>query len=470
MKIVNNRTNPFLVALLMVAQLVLATPQPALAQTTAPATSLVSYPVTLGISRQDASTVAFSSSVTAFECSLDDAAFADCTSPVSYKVLPGTHTFKVHAIAGGVAGPDASHTWTVGPYEPWSREVIMKGSGLPLTTGIRAAYRRQRGHRVCHLLADRLCPVGPGTTSWATQVVDTIEGDVCNEISLALDTQGRPHAAYCQYAGTQRGLYYATSDGTSWTTTLVDPAVGSAFNGQYNSLALDASGYPHISYYQQSVGLRYAAYDGLNWNKETVDATCTAGSPAQCAGYRGTSLALDASGKPRISYYEWVDKDLEYAAWNGSAWVYQTVDSFGDVGAYSSLKLDAYGNPHVGYLSMADAFSACDVRYAAWNGTGWDRQVIGPAALSETALALDSLGRARISATKMHPAIQSTLPSTGRPGERSRSHHGNRPRQRARPGWRWTPRAELTSASPTSPGRPTSTRRRWPAACAPHSC
>ncbi|MCJ7556198.1 MAG: hypothetical protein MUP90_04700, partial [Gammaproteobacteria bacterium] len=76
--------------MLMVAQLVLAAPQPALAQT-GPATSLVSYPVTLGISRQDASTVAFSSSATSFECSLDDATFAACTSPANRRTYTQLH-------------------------------------------------------------------------------------------------------------------------------------------------------------------------------------------------------------------------------------------------------------------------------------------------------------------------------------------------------------------------------------------
>ena len=39
-----------------------------------------------------------------FECSLDKRAFAPCTSPKSYKVGPGTHTFRVEAV--NVAGTD----------------------------------------------------------------------------------------------------------------------------------------------------------------------------------------------------------------------------------------------------------------------------------------------------------------------------------------------------------------------------
>ncbi|HEX2110140.1 MAG TPA: Ig-like domain-containing protein [Gaiellaceae bacterium] len=51
-----------------------------------------------------------------FECSLDGAAFAACTSPQSYSGLAsGSHTFRVRAIdsAGNVDGTPAEHTWTI---------------------------------------------------------------------------------------------------------------------------------------------------------------------------------------------------------------------------------------------------------------------------------------------------------------------------------------------------------------------
>lgn len=40
-----------------------------------------------------------------FQCKLDKAAFAPCTSPKSYKVKPGKHKFSVEAVSGGVADP-----------------------------------------------------------------------------------------------------------------------------------------------------------------------------------------------------------------------------------------------------------------------------------------------------------------------------------------------------------------------------
>jgi hypothetical protein len=51
---------------------------------------------------------------TSFRCSLDGAAFATCTSPVSYSGLAvGTHTFRVGAVDGyGVATAVTTSTWS----------------------------------------------------------------------------------------------------------------------------------------------------------------------------------------------------------------------------------------------------------------------------------------------------------------------------------------------------------------------
>ncbi len=62
------------------------------------------------------------------------------------------------------------------------------------------------------------------------------------------------------------------------------------------------------------------------------------------------SLALDSSDNPHISYYDAINRALRYVRWNCLRWVYDTVDSYGDVGWHSSLALDSSGNPHILYV------------------------------------------------------------------------------------------------------------------------
>jgi hypothetical protein len=82
--------------------------------TAAPAASITASPT--NPSNSSAPSFSFSSEAGAsFQCALDGASFAGCTSPKSYTgVVDGSHTFQVKASdAAGTTGAAASYTWTI---------------------------------------------------------------------------------------------------------------------------------------------------------------------------------------------------------------------------------------------------------------------------------------------------------------------------------------------------------------------
>jgi hypothetical protein len=125
--------------------------------------------------------------------------------------------------------------------------------------------------------------------------------------------------------------------------------------GYHTSIALDTSGNPHISYYTATNSdLKYAKWTGSSWSIQTVDSAGTVGLY--------TSIVLNTNGNPHISYYDYTNGDLKYARWTGSSWSIQTVDSAGSVGEFTSIALDTSGNPHISYRDETNY----DLKYAKW--------------------------------------------------------------------------------------------------------
>jgi len=262
--------------------------------------------------------------------------------------------------------------------------------------------------------------------------------DVGEYSSLALDSSDNPRISY--YDKTNGDLKYAAWDGTRWVITTVDASKrenprqssfwgwgwgndhdsdytryyhGTGKVGEYSSLALDSSGNPRISYYDETNrDLKYAAWDGSQWVITTVDGTnYKKGTQKGCnwdwnnhraqSGFirvgEYSSLALDSSGKPRISYYDETNKDLKFASWDGTRWVITTVDSAGSVGEYSSLGLDTTGSPRISYYDTTKG----NLKFAAWNSSSstWGTETVDSSKKvgTFTSLVLDTLGNPSIS-------------------------------------------------------------------------
>ncbi len=190
-------------------------------------------------------------------------------------------------------------------------------------------------------------------SSWQIEFLDYAENAFL-ETSLALDSSGNPHIAYTIYYldSGYSFLKYTFWDGDEWQFETIQYE---EYGCQYPSLELNSFGYPNITY--DNNYLNYVSWDGDDWQIETID----------IAG-RINSLALDSSDYPHISYYTYYDGySLKYAQWNGITWQIETVVSEGHVGWCNSLALDSFDNPHISCYDYTNG----NLKYAWYDPNGF---------------------------------------------------------------------------------------------------
>jgi hypothetical protein len=229
--------------------------------------------------------------------------------------------------------------------------LVLDGSGFPVIS----YYDLTNGDlRMVHC-GDPTCGVGN-----VFRTLDTA-GDVGFFTSLVLDASGLPVISY--HDGTNGDLKVVRCGDATCGAGNVFRSVDTVGEvGWYTSLALDGSGYPVISY-----------RDNTNLDLKVVrcgDATCGAGNVFRSVDTVGnvggqTSLVLDGSGFPVISYSDGTNGDLKVVrcgdATCGAGNVFRSVDSAGDVGLYTSLVLDGSGFPVISYYDLANG----DLKVAA---------------------------------------------------------------------------------------------------------
>jgi hypothetical protein len=184
-------------------------------------------------------------------------------------------------------------------------------------------------------------------SSWQIETVDGAASKVGQYSSLALDADGFPHISYADR--TNNALKHAHWNGSAWNIEIVDGAVGDYTEPR---MVLDSAQHPHISYEDRTTDtVKYARWDGSTWHLSTVD-----------AGWK-PSIALDALELPHIAYQHLASVDLRYAHWDGTAWRIETIDSDGNMGLHSSLAFDSGFRPHIAYFDRTN----WDLEYARRN-------------------------------------------------------------------------------------------------------
>lgn len=221
-------------------------------------------------------------------------------------------------------------------------------------------------NNVQHLMVTHRTPTG-----WQSELLDT--GRNAGLRSFMEIDAGKVHILYTK--GTPAGdeLKYALYDGVWQIETIDSPVFGS-----WMSIEIDSQGRPHIAYCDNPSEIRYGIRTGPGtWSIAGL-------GTGKCGG---TSMALDGLDRPHIAYSTTAEH-LQYVLLENGVWAFEDVDIDAPTGLDTTIDVDSQNRPHIGYYQLVNRANQNDptrghFKYATRNIDGsWRTEFIDPEGLT----------------------------------------------------------------------------------------
>lgn len=211
--------------------------------------------------------------------------------------------------------------------------------------------------------------------------------------ALVCDSAGNPVVAWVDSGNSGAGeIYIKRWNGFEWTEIGKGSASGGGVSNNEGesvrpSLALDAAGFPVVSWHDNSIGAKkdiwqvyIKRWNGSSW-VEVGAASATGGGISNNSGASSTmaSLALDGSGSPVVAWQDSSTGNLEICAkrWDENAWVEAGLGSATGGGIsnskgnskWPSLAVDPTGAPVVAWHD--NSFGNDQIYIRRFDGKTW---------------------------------------------------------------------------------------------------
>jgi len=203
--------------------------------------------------------------------------------------------------------------------------------------------------------------VAAQTWTWKTQMID-VSGTMS---SLALDAFGNLHVSY--YFAVDGELRYAfrPAGGDRWFKSAIDHGYGE-FSTR---IAVDAKADPYICYSPGT--LKFASFHAGRWTVQPID-------PGGGLVSYTCSVQVGRDGIPQVLWYVESGVFLRYARLKDGVWEAQTADQDSKPGKWNSMVLNSKGLPRLSYVTIFK----WELRYAEYDGKAWIRRVVDSPALN----------------------------------------------------------------------------------------